>query len=195
VNLANMVSISRLVILPFFMLAYIYGRPGVALGLVILAGLSDLLDGWLARRLDQKTTLGEYLDPATDKLLAATGFIVMTLPLDYPNRVPLYLTTLVFTRDFLIALVAIVLFLGGYRKKFPPTWLGRTHSTVAVLTLGLYLLHNTLGTTTFLIPLATWATLITTLSSGIHYAYLAYGMSISPDEDPDERRDLGTPEE
>ena len=59
---------------------------------------------------------GEYLDPAIDKLLAATGFIVMTLPLDYPNRVPLYLTTLVFARDFLIALVAIVLFLGGYRK-------------------------------------------------------------------------------
>lgn len=172
-NLANLVSVSRLVILPFFFLAVVYHRPGIGLALLVLAGLTDLLDGIIARRYHLTTTFGEYLDPATDKLLAAVGFIVITLDLGYANRAPVWLTTLILARDTLIAVGALCMYLGSGRYRFPATPLGRVHSTVVVVALGLFLLHDTLGVSTFLIPLAVWTTLLTTLSSGIQYAYRA----------------------
>jgi len=188
-NLANLVSISRLVILPFFLLAVIYDRPGIALALLILAGLTDLLDGVIARALDQATAFGEYLDPAIDKLLVAAGFVVLTLA-GNPNSFPAWLTTLVLARDVLIAVGVLSMYLGTGRYRFPPTGLGRVHSTVAVVALGLFLLHNTLDATTFLIPLAVWTTLATTVSSGIHYAYL---MTLpAPEDKTDARPDVGT---
>jgi cardiolipin synthase len=191
-NLANLVSISRLVILPFFVMAVIYDRPGVALTLLILAGLTDLLDGIIARALNQTTTFGEYLDPAIDKLLVAAGVVVLTLA-GKPNAFPAWLTTLVLTRDVLIAVVAVSMYLGTGRYRFPPTPLGRVHSTVVVISVGLFLLHNTLDSTTLLIPLAVWITLATTVSSGIHYAYL---MTLpAPEDETDAPPDVGTPAE
>lgn len=190
-NLANLVSVSRILLLPFFFLAVVYHRPGLGLALLVVAGITDLLDGYIARRFDLTTTFGEYLDPATDKLLAAVGFIVLTIDLGYPNQAPVWLTSLILARDTLIAVVALCMYLAGRRRRFPATTLGKIHSTAVVLTIGLFLLHNTLGTSTILIPLAVWTTLCTTLASGFHYAWLVT-LPAGEELRDDAEREMGT---
>lgn len=192
-NLANVISVSRLILLPFFLLSVFYGRAGVALGILTLAGVTDYLDGMIARRMNLQTTFGEYLDPAADKLLAVSGFIVLTMDLGYANRLPVWLTILIFARDVLIVVGALCMYLASGKYRFPATQLGQIHSTVVPITLGMFLLHNALGVTTFWIPLCVWATLVTTLTSGIHYAWI----SIAPStlSGTHERPDLGAPEE
>jgi phosphatidylglycerophosphate synthase len=105
-----------------------------------------------------------------DKFMAVAGFIVLTLDLGYLNRIPLYLTTLVITRDVLILTISIAWATATGRTRFPATWLGKVHSTVLVVTLCLYLLHNALQVTTFMLWVAVVASLVTTISTGMGYA-------------------------
>ncbi len=109
-TLANQLTLLRLLLIPGFVLFVVYGRFGWALVTFAVAGLTDALDGLVARRANQRTSLGAWLDPAADKLLLVTTFIVLTLPnLGLPNRVPVWLTVLVISRDIAIVLtVAIV---------------------------------------------------------------------------------------
>ena len=92
-TLANQLTLLRLLLIPAFVLCVVYGRFGWALVIFVVAGATDALDGLIARRANQRTSLGAWLDPAADKLLLVTTFIVLTLPnLGLPNRVPLWLT-------------------------------------------------------------------------------------------------------
>jgi hypothetical protein len=97
-------------LIPAFVLLVVYGYLGRALVVFVVAGLTDALDGLIARRAGQKTSLGAWLDPMADKLLLVTTFVVLTLPdLGLTNRLPIWLTVLIITRDVLIVLtVAIV---------------------------------------------------------------------------------------
>ncbi len=92
----NLLTLLRLFIIPFLVIAILDGRYRLAFALFILAGFSDGFDGLLARWLSQRTTLGQYLDPIADKLLLSTLFLVLT----HMNLVPRYVTVLVFSRDF-----------------------------------------------------------------------------------------------
>ena len=105
-NLANQLTFLRLVLIPFFMLAILHGRFGLALGLFAAASITDMLDG-LSARWFGGTKLGAYLDPAADKLLLFAAFVMLT---DYPSmlgeinfaaRIPLWLTVLTISRDVL----------------------------------------------------------------------------------------------
>jgi cardiolipin synthase len=96
----------RLFIIPFLIIEILDSNYEAALGLFILAGVSDALDGLLARWLSQRTTLGQYLDPIADKLLLSTLFVVFT----HVGLMPRYVTVLVFSRDLGILLIATLLF-------------------------------------------------------------------------------------
>ena len=85
---ANQLTLLRMLLIPVFALLVIYGYMGPALSVFIIAGLTDALDGLLARRMGGQTTLGAWLDPVADKLLVATMFIVLALPLDHLDRAP-----------------------------------------------------------------------------------------------------------
>src|SRR5881227_2233093 len=98
----NQLTLLRLIIIPFIAIAVVDGRFGWALSLFVVAGISDGLDGYLARRLDQRTTLGQYLDPIADKLLLSTMFIVLAVA----HKLPWKLTILVFSRDLGILIVS-----------------------------------------------------------------------------------------
>lgn len=117
----NQLTFLRLTFLPFFIIAIRYEHYAWALGILIAAGLSDGLDGLLARTLNQKTALGAYLDPIADKLLLSTSFLVLALE----GKIAWWLTIMVLGRDVLILMAcAAIIVTIGYRP-FPPSIFGK----------------------------------------------------------------------
>jgi cardiolipin synthase len=134
----NLLTLMRLFIIPFLVIAILDGRYPLAFALFILAGFSDGFDGLLARMLSQRTRLGQYLDPIADKLLLSTLFLVLT----HMNLVPRYVTVLVFSRDFGILLISTLLFVTGALKDFRPSRLGKLNTLVQILGLTVVLVEQ-----------------------------------------------------
>ena len=172
---ANQLTILRMVFVPCFVMLLIYGHPSAALLIFFLAGVTDALDGLLARALKQKTVLGSFLDPIADKLLLTAAFITLTIPwLRVVLHIPAWLTILVISRDVLIAVAALIIHLQTGYSRFPPSFLGKCTTALQLLTIGDCLLANqwpNIGTPLFQ-PLV-YVTLLLTVSSGLHYFYRA----------------------
>jgi cardiolipin synthase len=179
---ANLLTVLRMVLIPFFIIAVTDNRFGLALVIFGVAGATDFLDGIIARLWKQKTTLGAILDPMADKLLLTAAFVVLCLP-DHPkalpdfvllNRLPISLSILSISRDVIIALIAGVLYVSGARSAFPPTLLGKATTTVQVFTvLAVLFLNYQEVRSDLVIPLLTNVTLVMVLVSGLHYIYHA----------------------
>jgi cardiolipin synthase len=127
----NLLTLMRLFIIPFLVIEILDGHYGTAFALFILAGISDALDGLLARWLSQRTTLGQYLDPIADKLLLSTLFLVLT----HVGLMPRYVTVLVFSRDLGILLIATLLFATGTLRDFRPSLFGKLNTLVQIMAL------------------------------------------------------------
>ena len=127
----NLLTLTRLFIIPFLVIEILDGHYGVSFALFILAGISDAFDGLLARWLSQKTTLGQYLDPIADKLLLSTLFLVLT----HVGLIPRYVTVLVFSRDLGILLIATLLFATGTLRDFRPSLFGKLNTLVQIIAL------------------------------------------------------------
>src|SRR4029453_10548536 len=123
---ANQLTLLRLLLVPVFAICMIYGLPGWALVAFGVAAVTDLLDGLIARWTGQLTTLGAWLDPMADKLLLLTMFVMLSLPGVTPNRLPVWLTVLVISRDVAIVLTVAVFNLAVARRTFRPSMLGKT---------------------------------------------------------------------
>lgn len=125
----NQLTFLRLGFLPFFIIMIHYHHYDVALGILIVAGVTDGLDGLLARRLNQKTALGAYLDPIADKLLLCSSYVVLALN----GKIRWWLATLVLSRDILLLTSAVViLVVVGYRP-FPPSVYGKLATLLQIL--------------------------------------------------------------
>ena len=171
-TLANQLTLLRLLLIPAFVLSVVYGRPGWALVLFMTAGLTDALDGLVARRANQKTALGAWLDPAADKLLLVTTFVVLTLPnLGLPNRLPLWLTILVISRDVAIVLTVAVVNLAIGPRTFRPSPLGKAATALFIVTGVVVLFFNYLGAPSPVVDLFVWASLAITLASSVDYVW------------------------
>ena len=127
----NLLTLMRLFIIPFLVIEILDGQYGMAFALFILAGISDALDGLLARLLSQRTTLGQYLDPIADKLLLSTLFVVFT----HVGLVPRYVTVLVFSRDLGILLISTLLFATGTLRDFRPSIFGKLNTLAQITAL------------------------------------------------------------
>jgi cardiolipin synthase len=125
----NLLTLMRLFIIPFLVIAILDSHYDRAFALFVLAGFSDGFDGLLARWLSQHTRLGQYLDPIADKLLLSTLFLVLT----HMNLVPRYVTVLVFSRDFGILLISTLLFATGTLRNFRPSLLGKLNTVVQIV--------------------------------------------------------------
>jgi CDP-diacylglycerol--glycerol-3-phosphate 3-phosphatidyltransferase len=130
-NLANKISIARILLIPFFIGSIVYYRSehGFAaylpLFIFFIAVISDALDGFIARRFDQKTELGTILDPIADKLLIVTAFICLALSKSIPEnlRVPAWLPIIVISRDIIIVLGTVIVYLiKGSVEIIPTAW-------------------------------------------------------------------------
>ena len=125
----NQITLLRLGFLPFFLILISYEQYRWALLVLVAAGLSDGIDGLLARKLNQRSPLGAYLDPIADKLLLSSSFIILA----FKQKLAWWLTIIVLSRDVLILMVAVVILLiSGYRP-FPPSIYGKLTTALQIL--------------------------------------------------------------
>ena len=142
-TLANQVTLGRLLLVPVLVILVVYGYNGWALITFVVAGVTDGLDGLIARRAGQRTSLGALLDPMADKLLLVSTFVVLTMPgLALTNRLPIWLTVLVISRDVIIVVTVAVVNLAVDRFTFRPSVLGKVATFVYILTGSILLLFN-----------------------------------------------------
>jgi len=166
----NLLTLLRICLAPFLVSAILEDRFELSFGLFVVAGLTDALDGTLARWLKQRTVLGQYLDPVADKLLLSTLFLVLT----HKGLIPVTVTVLVFGRDVGILLVAAILYAAVGRREFTPTRLGKANTVAQVATVAVVLLHKVYEAR-WVIDLrvvSLYATVVLTVASGLHYAWL-----------------------
>lgn len=168
----NLLSSLRIAIVPLFIIAVIEGRPGWAVALFTSAGVTDLLDGYIARHHQQQSVLGAYLDPAADKLLVTVAFILLSWPGVHQGlRIPIWVTVLVITRDVVIVTVALIVRLTVGLKSFPPTSISRWNTAFQLAAILVFLLTGL----TRQVDLLAWGVLAVmvalTAASGLEYAY------------------------
>ena len=169
-TLANQLTLGRLLLVPVLVILVIYGHSGWALITFVVAGITDGLDGLIARRSGQLTSLGALLDPMADKLLLVSTFVVLTIPgLDLANRLPIWLTVLVISRDVIIVVTVAIVNLAVERATFRPSVLGKVATFVYILTGSITLFFNYLDRPSVLVDVGIWASLAVTLASGFHY--------------------------
>jgi cardiolipin synthase len=169
---ANQLTLLRMLLIPAFVILVIYGYLGWALLVFAVAGLTDGLDGLIARWSGQKTDLGAWLDPMADKLLLLSAFIVLTLPgLGLENRLPIWLTVLVISRDVVIVATVAIISLALGPRTFRPTTFGKIATAVYILTAIVAMLYNWRGYHSPVFDLFVYASLTITLVSGLHYIW------------------------
>jgi cardiolipin synthase len=167
----NVLTLSRICLAPFLVAAILAGHYALGFGLFATAGLTDALDGLLARVLKQRSVLGEYLDPVADKLLLSTLFLVLL----HKGLMPTTVTVLVFGRDVGILVVAAILYAAAGRREFNPSLLGKANTLAQVAAVAAVLLHQLTATQWVMAfrMVALDATIGLTVASGLHYAWLA----------------------
>jgi len=167
---ANQLTLLRMLLIPPFAILLLYEYRGWALAVFLTAGLTDLFDGLIARKTGQKTTLGAWLDPMADKLLLVTMFVMLTLPgIGSANRLPLWFTVLVLSRDIAIVLTVAVINLAVGPRTFRPSIFGKIATATYVFTGVITLYFNYLARPSPTIGLFVYASLVITLVSAFHY--------------------------
>jgi cardiolipin synthase (CMP-forming) len=164
----NQLTLLRLGFLPLFIILVFYRRYTWALAILVVAGLTDGMDGLLARSLNQKTSLGAYLDPIADKLLLSSSFVVLA----FNGQIRWWLTILVLGRDVLILTTAAVILLTAGYRAFPPSIYGKVTTTLQIV-----LVFTVLAAAVFHYPFLLLARRVLvyvvagfTVFSGFHYS-------------------------
>lgn len=174
---ANQLTILRMLLIPAFVILLVYGYRGWALTTFLVAGVTDLLDGLIARATGQKTALGAWLDPLADKLLLVTMFIVLTLPgLGLANRLPVWFTILVISRDVAIVATVAVVNLAIGPRTFRPSIFGKIATATYVVTGVVTLYYNYLDVATPIVSVFVYASLVITVVSAVHYLIRVFRM-------------------
>lgn len=167
---ANQLTLLRMLLIPPFAILLLYEHRGWALVVFLTAGITDVFDGLIARKTGQKTTLGAWLDPMADKLLLVTMFIMLTLPdIGSANRLPLWFTVLVLSRDIAIVLTVAVVNLAVGPRTFRPSIFGKIATATYILTGVITLYFNYLGRPSPVVSAFVYASLVITFISAFHY--------------------------
>ena len=174
-TIPNLLSLLRMGLVPLFIIAVVNGDPGKALVIFLVAGVTDGLDGFIARFWDQKSPLGAYLDPIADKLLLTSAYVVLSIPsLNRGAQIPVWVTILVIARDVLIVVVTLVLYLAAGVRKFPPSLLSKINTSFQVSAVVLVLVACALPDLRSIELVADTAVYLTaglTVASGLDYIY------------------------
>jgi|ERR1035437_4581184 cardiolipin synthase len=176
ITIPNLLTFLRMALIPLFAILLVYSREGMALLIFTIAGVTDGIDGLIARRMKQESELGTIMDPIADKLLMTTAFVMLTLPSVMGTArhlpVPFWVTAAVIGRDVLIvAVAAAITIMTGFRG-FKPSWLGKASTFVQVCAVILILvaavlpdLHGIYLPTVYAIVVAF------AVFSGVHYIF------------------------
>jgi cardiolipin synthase len=180
VTVPNMLTVFRMVLIPVFVTLLFYQRFLWALGIFVIAGLTDGLDGLLARRFSQQSQLGTVLDPIADKLMLVTAFIVLSMrsvfpqPLSSHLPIPFWVTVAVISRDvFIIVGAAAINIMTGFRG-FRPSWLGKLNTTVQIGGIAAIMCAPSIPRLTgYYLPTIYVAVFALAVFSGLHYIFFA----------------------
>jgi cardiolipin synthase len=160
------------VVLPFLLVAILEGRHQTALLLFLAAAVSDIVDGFLARRFKMGSRLGAYLDPIADKLFLVSSFIVYTLPTT-PTvlHIPVWLLVVTVFRDVMMVVVALVMLLALNIRDFPPSVLGKATTFLEISTVVALLVINLGWLPPIVAQVCFWLVLVFVVASGLHYTW------------------------
>ena len=178
VTVPNLLTVFRMVLIPVFVSLLFYQRFVLALVVFIVAGVTDGLDGLLARRFDQKSQLGTILDPIADKLMMITSFVVLSMRSVFPQPlpshlpVPFWVTVAVISRDvFILVGAASINIVTGFRG-FRPSLLGKINTTVQIVAIGIIMLAASLPYGTgYYLPTVYATVFAFAVLSGAHYVF------------------------
>lgn len=180
VTVPNMLTVFRMVLIPAFVTLLFYQRFVLALAVFVIAGLTDGLDGLLARRFQQESQLGTVLDPIADKLMMVTAFVVLSMRSIFPQPVPSHLpipfwvTIAVISRDvFIVVGAAAINIMTGFRG-FRPSWLGKANTTVQIIAIAIIMFAASVPYYTgYYLPTLYVIVFTFAVTSGLHYIFFA----------------------
>jgi len=171
-NLPNILTVTRILLIPFFLNFLLYGYVRLAFFTFVAAGITDALDGAVARFTNTKTELGATLDPMADKLLALAAFVALTIT----GQIPLWLTIAVITRDVVIVAGSAALYFNGYNFKVRPVITGKVATFCQLTLLSLALVEPYYQLEPKLMYALAWVTLAVTAVSGAQYVVRGFGI-------------------
>ena len=172
INIPNTLTLLRILLTPLFVIFLLNHEYGRALAVFVAAGVTDGLDGAIARYRNQRTVLGAFLDPIADKLLIASAFACLAVL----RIVPSWLAVIVISRDVVIFLGVAIFGIFHIDFTVRPAWISKVTTCVQLFTAFLVLIdptHDTMFTAKYILF---WITVCLTILSGLHYLYL--GVSI-----------------
>lgn len=172
-TIANQLTILRMTLAPFLVLTVLSREFTWALVIFVVAGVTDILDGLIARLGQQRTTLGAMMDPVADKVLLSSSFVALTWASDLHARIPVWLTVITLSRDAIIVVSVTVINLTLGRRVFYPSLLGKLSTASQITTAGVVLLLNALGSDLPAVIHLYRLTLALTVASALQYVYLA----------------------
>ncbi len=170
-TLPNFITLLRIGIVPFFLIAVFAHDFRLAVLIFVISGFTDVLDGWIARTFDLQSRMGALLDPLADKVLLTAAYISLAVPHGQAVVIPLWLAILTLFRDFTIMLMAFVFYMFEGIKSFPPTWAGKLTTVMHVATVSLVLLANVTAIPSTVLQICFYVSFIMVIASGFSYIY------------------------
>ncbi|MDX8395919.1 MAG: CDP-alcohol phosphatidyltransferase family protein [Mariprofundaceae bacterium] len=164
-NIPNVLTLIRMILTPVIVYAIFTDKAWIALGLMVFAAITDMLDGAIARYFNQRTKVGAYLDPLADKVM----LITLILTLIVTNQVPLFLFLAVVLRDIVIVSGAWFYELATHDLKIEPSLASKTTTGMQMMYVAMVLVHMAYPLPMLWLEIATWLTFIVTCVSGVHY--------------------------
>lgn len=183
ITLPNLLTIIRMALIPVFVSLLFYQKFLLALAVFVFAGITDGLDGLLARRFHQQSPLGRILDPIADKMMLVTSFVVLSMRSVYPTPlpkhlpIPFWVTITVISRDvFILVGAAAINMVSGFRA-FRPSFLGKLSTVVQIGAVAVVILAAQIRVGTgYYLPTVYTTVFVLTLLSGIHYVFFVSGL-------------------
>ena len=173
-TIPNLLTFMRMALIPAFASMIFYGHYKRGLAFFVIAGITEGIDGFLARRFGQESELGTIIDPIADKLLMTTAFVILSLPNVMPQvrhlPVPFWVTVTVIGRDVLILMVAMAITMFTGFRGFKPSFWGKFSTLVQVLAVTLILFSAVSGYS-FYLPTTYTITTLLAFVSGVHYVF------------------------
>ena len=168
-NVPNLLTLVRILLVPITVILLMQGAFTKALIVLIISGITDALDGFFARILNQQTVLGSYLDPLADKALFASCFVTLSIK----GIIPGWFTVVVISRDFIILVGIAILSIMSIPYEIRPSFIGKLTTALQLFTLVFFLVFRILpGTIDYLwLIILQWVTVAFTIISGLNYMF------------------------
>lgn len=168
-TLANVLTLCRIAMTAPFVYFISSNQFGIAAIVLFIAGITDYLDGYVARAFKQQSRLGQFLDPAADKLLVTAAFVALALPRENFSSIPVWLAAAVVARDLVIVLGSLLVYMSTGFKDFKPTQSSKINTTLELGLVVGFLVFHTANVLIGILPVLYAAVTVSLVISGGEY--------------------------